>query len=41
MPWWESWFGEEYLDLYPHRDLSSLIALARKPGQDGIAGQTR
>jgi ubiquinone/menaquinone biosynthesis C-methylase UbiE len=22
MPWWESWFGEEYLDLYPHRDLA-------------------
>jgi len=20
MTWWESWFGEEYLDLYPHRD---------------------
>lgn len=20
MAWWESWFGEEYLDLYPHRD---------------------
>jgi ubiquinone/menaquinone biosynthesis C-methylase UbiE len=20
MMWWESWFGEEYLDLYPHRD---------------------
>jgi len=19
--WWESWFGEEYLELYPHRDL--------------------
>jgi ubiquinone/menaquinone biosynthesis C-methylase UbiE len=23
MTWWESWFGEEYLDLYPHRDLES------------------
>ncbi|MEX1245111.1 MAG: class I SAM-dependent methyltransferase [Thermoanaerobaculia bacterium] len=23
MAWWESWFGEEYLDLYPHRDLES------------------
>jgi SAM-dependent methyltransferase len=23
MAWWESWFGEEYLDLYPHRDLDS------------------
>ena len=23
MAWWESWFGEEYLDLYPHRDLAS------------------
>lgn len=23
MTWWESWFGEEYLDLYPHRDLAS------------------
>jgi ubiquinone/menaquinone biosynthesis C-methylase UbiE len=20
MAWWESWFGEEYLELYPHRD---------------------
>jgi len=19
MAWWESWFGEEYLELYPHR----------------------
>src|SRR5713226_6759275 len=23
MTWWESWFGEEYLELYPHRDLES------------------
>lgn len=23
MTWWESWFGDEYLDLYPHRDLES------------------
>lgn len=23
MAWWESWFGEEYLELYPHRDLAS------------------
>lgn len=23
MAWWENWFGEEYLDLYPHRDLES------------------
>ena len=23
MTWWESWFGEEYLDLYPHRDRDS------------------
>ena len=23
MTWWESWFGEEYLDLYPHRDVDS------------------
>jgi ubiquinone/menaquinone biosynthesis C-methylase UbiE len=23
MAWWESWFGEEYLELYPHRDLES------------------
>jgi SAM-dependent methyltransferase len=23
MTWWESWFGEEYLELYPHRDLDS------------------
>ena len=23
MTWWESWFGEEYLDLYPHRDADS------------------
>lgn len=22
MAWWESWFGEEYLELYPHRDLA-------------------
>jgi len=36
MSWWESWFGEEYLDLYPHRDLESArreaaFALARLP----------
>jgi SAM-dependent methyltransferase len=34
MSWWESWFGEEYLDLYPHRDVESArreaaFALAR------------
>ncbi len=34
MAWWESWFGEEYLDLYPHRDQESArrevaFALAR------------
>jgi ubiquinone/menaquinone biosynthesis C-methylase UbiE len=34
MAWWESWFGEEYLELYPHRDLASArrevsFALAR------------
>src|SRR5512146_358906 len=23
MTWWESWFGEEYLELYPHRDLDA------------------
>jgi SAM-dependent methyltransferase len=23
MTWWESWFGEEYLELYPHRDHDS------------------
>ena len=36
MTWWESWFGEEYLDLYPHRDLASArreaaFALAHLP----------
>jgi SAM-dependent methyltransferase len=36
MTWWESWFGEEYLDLYPHRDAESArreaeFALARLP----------
>jgi ubiquinone/menaquinone biosynthesis C-methylase UbiE len=36
MTWWESWFGEEYLDLYPHRDLDSArreaaFALAHLP----------
>jgi ubiquinone/menaquinone biosynthesis C-methylase UbiE len=34
MTWWESWFGEEYLELYPQRDLASArrevaFALAR------------
>ncbi|HKA35394.1 MAG TPA: methyltransferase domain-containing protein [Thermoanaerobaculia bacterium] len=34
MSWWESWFGEEYLELYPHHDLASArreaaFALAR------------
>jgi len=38
MSWWESWFGEEYLDLYPHRDLESArreaaFALSRLPSQ--------
>src|ERR1700752_3375777 len=23
MTWWETWFGEEYLELYPHRDIAS------------------
>jgi ubiquinone/menaquinone biosynthesis C-methylase UbiE len=36
MTWWESWFGEEYLDLYPHRDAASArreaaFALAHLP----------
>ena len=36
MAWWENWFGEEYLDLYPHRDLDSArreaaFALERLP----------
>jgi SAM-dependent methyltransferase len=36
MTWWESWFGEEYLDLYPHRDAESArreaeFALAHLP----------
>jgi ubiquinone/menaquinone biosynthesis C-methylase UbiE len=36
MTWWESWFGEEYLDLYPHRDVDSArrevgFALAHLP----------
>src|SRR5215471_3977369 len=36
MTWWESWFGEEYLDLYPHRDLAAArreaaFALAHLP----------
>jgi ubiquinone/menaquinone biosynthesis C-methylase UbiE len=34
MAWWETWFGEEYLELYPHRDVDSArreisFALAR------------
>ncbi|HEY3203163.1 MAG TPA: methyltransferase domain-containing protein [Thermoanaerobaculia bacterium] len=38
MTWWESWFGEEYLDLYPHRDLESArreaaFALAHLPAE--------
>ena len=37
MSWWESWFGEEYLDLYPHRDgdaarREAAFALAHLPG---------
>jgi SAM-dependent methyltransferase len=36
MTWWESWFGEEYLELYPHRDVSAArrevaFALQRLP----------
>ena len=38
MTWWESWFGEEYLDLYPHRDVDSArreaaFALAHLPAR--------
>lgn len=38
MTWWESWFGEEYLDLYPHRDLAAArreaaFALAHLPAR--------
>ena len=41
MTWWESWFGEEYLDLYPHRDSDSArreaaFALARLPGPPAL-----
>ena len=40
MTWWESWFGEEYLDLYPHRDLAAArreaaFALAHLPPAPG------
>jgi len=40
MTWWESWFGEEYLDLYPHRDLAAArreaaFALAHLPPDPG------
>ena len=40
MTWWESWFGEEYLDLYPHRDLAAArreaeFALAHLPFPPG------
>jgi len=40
MTWWESWFGEEYLDLYPHRDLAAArreaaFALAHLPSPHG------
>jgi len=40
MTWWESWFGEEYLDLYPHRDLAAArreaaFALAHLPPEPG------
>ncbi len=39
MAWWETWFGEEYLDLYPHRDLDSArreaaFALEHLPRHD-------
>lgn len=39
MAWWESWFGEEYLDLYPHRDLDAArretaFALQHLPPSD-------
>lgn len=38
--WFEDWFGEEYLDLYPHRDeqdAERLIGLVRRtlPWRDG------
>jgi len=40
MTWWESWFGEEYLDLYPHRDLAAArreaaFALSHLPSPPG------
>jgi ubiquinone/menaquinone biosynthesis C-methylase UbiE len=40
MSWWETWFGEEYLELYPHRDEEAArreteFALARLPDDPG------
>src|SRR5438034_1390600 len=32
MTWWESWFGEEYLDLYPHRDLEAVERVLQPGG---------
>ena len=44
MTWWESWFGEEYLDLYPHRDLAAArreaaFALAHLPPEPAPAAR--
>ena len=44
MSWWESWFGEEYLDLYPHRDLDAArreaaFALAHLPARPRAAAR--
>lgn len=40
MSWWETWFGEEYLELYPHRDEEAArrearFALERLDSQPG------
>ena len=51
MAWWETWFGAEYLDLYPHRDddaarreaafLVSKLAPAANPLLDLCCGDGR
>ncbi len=38
-PWWAEAFGDDYLDVYPHRDLASARVEARFLAANGLRGR--
>jgi len=39
--WFEQWFGEAYLDLYPHRDEAEAARAVRLLAREGVVGPGR